>query len=602
VKIQLTDHVFVEINCRVASLQATAASDKQPILAPLLVLGTSERVGSNWLSDSLRSTAIVHNEPWRQQLGSEHPLSALSPAPRNVADVELGELGQHWLATFVVSKYGPPRHLVKETNLFFATATVLRLFPDAPIAVLSRSPLGVASSFSRGGLWHRWRYADRYSQLRAATQQPSHRRWAPLLPDDDPNELVALTRLVVLGAVVLADAIADRDHIHVAYEDRVLQPRTAAASLDLLVPATESESPLKITDGQVDDTFSTRKDRSELVALLDEDAAQLVQRQTRTGLAVAETIADNAVVARATRWLSRDHRYRLSPTAPRTPRPAATATDRHLAAQYTPHAGLAWRNLLVTNREYAAMLNQFQAAGLTNSHQGTHLLLTVMPHERGGRIHFDASRGWHVSAGYERHPAYWVTWIGAAAFAAFAGARLPSFLEVEGASVDVAPSNTDYAVGDVVPVVEPDQPADAVHHLVGNVQVWCGDGPPDDAVRPVQRYLFGAAWNTPDSRAEIARRRSRHLLGSSRGVGIRLVRDPGVAASGRSAESLAEQLRAWLTALTDRHLPLPHLDGLVVEALTLSQSDVRLGAHVGPGTGKACLAELNEAVAESELD
>ena len=50
-----------------------------------------------------------------------------------------------------------------------------------------------------------------------------------------------------------------------------------------------------------------------------------------------------------------------------------------------------------------------------------------MPHQRGGRLHYDpdASR-WQVSEGYERHPVYWVTWTGAAAFAAWEGARLPA--------------------------------------------------------------------------------------------------------------------------------------------------------------------------------
>ena len=37
---------------------------------------------------------------------------------------------------------------MKETNLFFALAALLALFPDSPVAVLSRSPIGVVSSFA----------------------------------------------------------------------------------------------------------------------------------------------------------------------------------------------------------------------------------------------------------------------------------------------------------------------------------------------------------------------------------------------------------------------------------------------------------------------
>ena len=35
-----------------------------------------------------------------------------------------------------------------------------------------------------------------------------------------------------------------------------------------------------------------------------------------------------------------------------------------------------------------------------------------------------------MSAGYEGHPAYWVTWIGAATLAAWHGARLPTRAEL----------------------------------------------------------------------------------------------------------------------------------------------------------------------------
>jgi hypothetical protein len=50
-----------------------------------------------------------------------------------------------------------------------------------------------------------------------------------------------------------------------------------------------------------------------------------------------------------------------------------------------------------------------------------------MPHERGGRLHFDEQqRKWRVSREFEDHPAYWVTWVGAALMAAWNGAWLHS--------------------------------------------------------------------------------------------------------------------------------------------------------------------------------
>lgn len=47
------------------------------VLPPLL-LGVMERVGSNWVSDTLRPATGQHNEPFRQQLSPGHPLSALN--------------------------------------------------------------------------------------------------------------------------------------------------------------------------------------------------------------------------------------------------------------------------------------------------------------------------------------------------------------------------------------------------------------------------------------------------------------------------------------------------------------------------------------------
>ncbi len=72
---------------------------------------------------------------------------------------------------------------------------------------------------------------------------------------------------------------------------------------------------------------------------------------------------------------------------------------------------------------------------------------------------------------------------------------------------------------------EPGRRAGQIHHLLGNLQVWCSDGPAaaDCPGAPAARWLFGVAWNTPVTVQEARRARHRHILGCSRGVGIRLV-------------------------------------------------------------------------------
>src|SRR5450759_1712900 len=110
-------HVLDEIDARTAATRTRAPGQGMVLRPPVLALGVSERVGSNWLSDRLRPALVQHNEPLRQQIAPAHPLSAQSRAVADIADVELAGLARHWLVTFAVSKYATAgRHLGKETN------------------------------------------------------------------------------------------------------------------------------------------------------------------------------------------------------------------------------------------------------------------------------------------------------------------------------------------------------------------------------------------------------------------------------------------------------------------------------------------------------
>jgi hypothetical protein len=115
-------------------------------------------------------------------------------------------------------------------------------------------------------------------------------------------------------------------------------------------------------------------------------------------------------------------------------------------------------------------------------HPGGHRGRRSLPAGRGGRLHSDRHGHWSCTPGFEHHPAYWVTWIGAAAFAALAGARLPTRSECDALTAD-APrqqANVNYRHGDVTHVLEQGLRHDEIHHRVGNVQIWCADGPHPD--------------------------------------------------------------------------------------------------------------------------
>ncbi|MFJ9889548.1 hypothetical protein ACIQRW_27345 [Streptomyces sp. NPDC091287] len=241
---------------------------------PALALGIFERVGSNWLSGSLRGAMPQHNEPFRQQLGREHPLSPGNRVPPSLQGTGLSGFSWHHLLCALSDLHGQPRHLVKETNLFFATDTVLGMLPESPAVVLTPALIGIASLFARGRLWDRWRYGDRYAQVAATARAPRWRMaFAPLLPQDDPDPATALGRLIVVNSLLLARALSDGDEpsrrprLVIPYEQHVSDPGRTEVGLTQFLgigmpePADESPNAAGATT-PADATFATtgRKD------------------------------------------------------------------------------------------------------------------------------------------------------------------------------------------------------------------------------------------------------------------------------------------------------------------------------------------------------
>ncbi|AVH55633.1 hypothetical protein C4B68_07395 [Streptomyces dengpaensis] len=548
---------------------------------PVLALGVFERVGSNWLSDSLRQVMAQHNEPFRQQLSRAHPLSPSDRVPPALQGTGLTGLGRHQLVCALSDLHGERRHLVKETNLFFAADTVLGLLPQSPAIVLTRAPVGIASSFARGRLWDRWRYKDRYAQVSASARAPRWRAaFAGLLPADDPDPSTALGRLIAVNAVLLARALHDpgnsaRPCLVIPYERHVADREGTLADLAGFVDVTApvAEEPRSGRErAAVDATFATSGHKDGLVAELQSGEAALVSEAVAATLDQAGQVLDAQVARTAGEWLAGDDLYELrAPAAlPVHTRPVPVSHPAPQPAYRAAAPGAGWRNLLVSNAEMAEMLTLLHAGGAPNSRLGTHLLVCPMPHERGGRLHFDEQqRKWRVSRGFEDHPAYWVTWVGAALMAAWNGARLPTRAEVLEATTGARAVNCDYVIGDTCSVAEPGLGREDVHHLVGNVQVWCADGPQQPDEQPVQRYVAGAAWNTPGSWEAVSAVRSRYLLGSSRGVGVRLVRDAHTTnATQLGAWELANLLNRWVTAADSSDQTTPgDLDRLLLDTL-----------------------------------
>ena len=225
--------------------------------------------------------------------------------------------------------------------------------------------------------------------------------------------------------------------------------------------------------------------------------------------------------------------------------------------------------------------------GLPNCLDGCYLLAVQMPHERGGRLHYNLhARRWTVSPGFGTHPAYWVTWTGAAAFAARHGARLPSRAEM----------TTETGRDDVKAPTTPTRPATPSRSPSrdwdqARSTTWpgtCRSGAataPRPACGPGGPLAVRGSMEHPRDHAGDTRPRSRHLPGASRGVGIRLVRDHAATHAVTAAE-VAGAVSTWVRSLADRDRPLRDLDYALAQALEALQPDRGLRPHVGTGAGE----------------
>ena len=123
------------------------------------------------------------------------------------------------------------------------------------------------------------------------------RRFGALVPDDRPPDLTALTRLQVLNAVLLAEALQHRDPAHIPYETAVIAPDVALATLAETVPELAARQLLLDQGAQnpeaasaVEDTFATTTAKTGLVAHLDPAQTELVRATIAASLAAAQDI------------------------------------------------------------------------------------------------------------------------------------------------------------------------------------------------------------------------------------------------------------------------------------------------------------------------
>ena len=250
-----------------------------PFKKPLLVLGTFERVGSNWLLDTLNQCAHTHNEPFKQQLGKDSDYSTMSSQLQHIESSSSNKIhpfSSYWMETFVSTKYGTDGHVIKETNLFFAIKNFIALFPDSPILILKREPLGIFSSFVSQDLFCQWHYEERYYQLRQVSLSDDWKQFKFIFDDVNKESLpalVILARLLFLNSLLIAFFLGDRPYEELAYEAIVENRLEVLKFLSTKFFPSEKFLDVRISGLKNADashgTFSTLHEKSILEAFLD---------------------------------------------------------------------------------------------------------------------------------------------------------------------------------------------------------------------------------------------------------------------------------------------------------------------------------------------
>ena len=374
------------------------------------------------------------------------------------------------------------------------------------------------------------------------------------MPDDDPPGLVALTRLQVLNTVLLADALDGRSAVsRHPYETAVLAPGRCSRAWHGWYPSPSYArgSPAAVSGrGDTSAPTAARKSWSRTCARRKPLRRKRPTATLAAGRCVPGRPGTGAELARRQpriTWLAPD-------PAPRPPAPPRGGRQRTaLPGQVDTRATryLRWRNLLVTNAEFAAILNEMAGAG-TGELPGRHLP-AGLPDAARARRAAALRPGCRTVDGSAR----------ATGSTRLLGdldrrrrirrpagrpAALPGRDDRRDRPRDLTVPNGGYQAGDTIPVTRPGpgsgrdpppgrQPAGLVLRRASSGT--CRGRRPAGCT---ERH------GTPRTRLRRSTARWRHLTGASRGVGIRLVRDGQRPAA---TEELAGSLRGWVeTSLT----------------------------------------------------
>jgi len=204
----------------------------------------------------------------------------------------------------------------------------------------------------------------------------------------------------------------------------------------------------------------------------------------------------------------------------------------------------------VTASQFARFLNAVRA----ERDEGGHPLLRLPEASAIGvlpSLVVETDEGWRAREGFENHPAVYVTWYGAFAYARWTGGTLPSEAQWEAAVNPTGPRpyfwgremNERFAwyvrnsEGGARPVGTRNASFLGLNDMLGNVWEWCLDtydpeypnrpessrkDPLNESPSPL-RSVRGGAWNSPASQLRINVRTGANAAHAAQNIGFRVV-------------------------------------------------------------------------------
>jgi formylglycine-generating enzyme required for sulfatase activity len=540
--------------------------------SPVLIIGQFERIGSTWLMDFMDKIGRGQTEPLRQHVGTESPISTWSQIVENAdthtfhSELKKSGFAQIWISNFLASQYQPETQITKETNLFFTLGFYLDLFPkESNILYLKKDVRGILSSFKRGKLYDKWNYFDRYLLLKRALIVNRKTEYLSLISHvDEDNWIDVLLFLYVANLIQIQKhlfiAKGGRDILELSYEDMVVNK---SAELDRVQAFLGSNIEVEDEVNEVDNNnlFNTSKKKdnpfdwedvltkeeeeyirtkmSELINLVNglfsNEVAQFVETESFAPAAPdfasgkEEYCSHTFEVQLLEAHLSREQIHNAQAYVEIPSGSVLTLPDGHrqLSAknEYVPDFKFSER--LTTNLEFASFLNWLHQHGFQNSIQGHYIYYNPnIPPTRGGRIVFKNGE-YLIEKSYEDHPANWVSWIGAKAYAMWLGARLPMEKEWDRVAdlSDFEFTNFDHNNSNTTEVRQYVSNNLGIFDMFGNLRNWTENWYYPDKINAetgISKVVKGLAWNAPGSTAR--ERTYKPVFMSARSIGIRLVK------------------------------------------------------------------------------